>query len=57
MEVRSLYVRFEKVYKEKGGEQPPIPTADAFLMYLELYPCDPNHEEKLPSQIKSELFQ
>lgn len=56
MEVRSLYVRFEKVYKEKGGEQPPIPTADAFLMYLELYPCDPNHEEKLPSQIKSELL-
>ena len=55
MEVRSLYVRFEKVYKEKGGEQPPIPTADAFLMYLELYPCDPHQEEKLPSQIKSEL--
>lgn len=25
-------------------------------MYLELYPCDPNHEEKLPSQIKSELL-
>lgn len=55
MEVRSLYVRFEKVYKEKGGERPPIPTADAFLMYLELYPCDPHQEEKLPSQIKSEL--
>lgn len=55
MEVRSLYVRFEKVYKEKGGERPPIPTADAFLMYLELYPCDPHKEEKLPFQIKSEL--
>ena len=50
-----MYVRFEKVYKEKGGERPPIPTADAFLMYLELYPCDPHQEEKLPSQIKSEL--
>lgn len=24
-------------------------------MYLELYPCDPHKEEKLPSQIKSEL--
>lgn len=24
-------------------------------MYLELYPCDPHQEEKLPSQIKSEL--
>ncbi len=56
MEVRSLYVRFEKAYKEKGGDHLPIPTGDAFLMYLELYPCDLELEEKLPAQIKSELL-
>lgn len=55
MEVRSLYVRFEKVYLEKAGSKPPIPTADAFLLYLELYPHDLELEEKLPAQIKAEL--
>lgn len=55
MEVRSLYVRFEKAYREKSGTKPPMPTADAFLMYLELYPCDLELEERMPAQIKAEL--
>ena len=55
MEVRSLYVRFEKAYQEKSGDRLPMPTADAFLLYLKIYPCDLELEEKLPGQIKSEL--
>ena len=54
MNIRSVYVRFEQVYREKGGEHPPIPTADAFLVYLDFYPLTEDLE-KLPAQIKDDL--
>ena len=54
MNVRSAYVRFEQVYKDKGGERPPIPVADAFLVYLDFYPMKDN-QEKLPAEVRDNL--
>ena len=54
MNVRSAYVRFEQAYREKGGDHPPIPTADAFLVYLDFYPLSENLD-KLPAQVREDV--
>ena len=54
MNVRSVYVRFSQAYRERGGEKPPIPTADAFLVWLEYYPLEESME-KLPASMKTDL--
>jgi len=39
--LRLLYYRFRKMYKKLGGDNLPMTTGDAFLVYLNIYPCDP----------------
>ena len=52
----SAYLRFDKIYKEKGGGKLITGTGDAFLFYLSIFPYS-ELPEKSNAQIKKELDQ
>ena len=52
----SEYIRFEKIYKEIGGDKLSGTAGDAFVFYLSIYPYS-ELPEKSSAQIKKELDQ
>lgn len=54
LNVRSLFLRFSKAFKEKGGEKLSITTGDAFLIYLQIF--DTEHMSELSDrQLSGEI--
>jgi len=50
----SLYLEFQKIFDDRGGKKLSITCADAFLLYLNVYPYA-QLKEKTPSQIRAEV--
>ena len=50
----SSYLGFQKIFEEKGGGKLSITCADAFLLYLDVYPYD-QIREKSTSQLRTEV--
>lgn len=50
----SVYLEFQKIFEEKGGKKLSITCADAFLLYLNVYPYE-EMNEKSPAEVKAEV--
>ena len=53
-DLRASYMRFRTEYKRLFNGAPPMPTADAFLVYMRVYGYE-GASDKLPARISEEL--